>query len=87
MDKYHFVVVYNLINTPAMLAGGGIGCVFTFNNLINTKDTNLCFRRLNPKLETALYLVWRQDNRFSKASQLFLDRFQEAFHQNEREKL
>ena len=84
MDKFHFVVTYNLINTPAMLAEGGVGCVFTFDNLVNTEGTELCFRPLNPKLETALYLVWRQDIRFSKASQLFLDKFQETFHQKKK---
>lgn len=78
-EQFHFVVIYNLINTPAMLAESGVGCVFTFKSLINTNGTNLCFRYLNPKLESALYLVWKQDTRFSKAAQLFLDQFQSLF--------
>lgn len=79
IDKFNFVIYYNLITTPAMLAEEGIGCVFTFNNLVNTEGTNLCFKPLNPNLETSLYFVWRQDKHFSKAAQIFLDKFQMFF--------
>lgn len=79
IDKFNFVIFYNLITTPAMLAEEGIGCVFTFNNLVNTEGTNLCFKPLNPNLETSLYFVWRQDKHFSKAAQIFLDKFQMFF--------
>lgn len=78
-DKLRFVFTFNLITTAAMMAESNIGCVLTFKDLVSTEGKNLCFRRLNPKLETGLYLVWREDKKFSKAAQLFLDKFEERF--------
>lgn len=78
-DRLRFVFTFNLITTAAMMAESNIGCVLTFKDLVSTEGKNLCFRRLNPKLETGLYLVWREDKRFSKAAQLFLDEFQTFF--------
>ena len=78
-DRLRYVFTFNLITTAAMMAESNIGCVLTFKDLVSTEGKNLCFRRLNPKLETGLYLVWREDKRFSKAAQLFLDEFQTFF--------
>jgi len=80
-DRLRFVFTFNLITTAAMMAERGVGCVLTFKDLVPTEGRNLCFRLLNPKLETSLYLVWKDSRRFSRAAQLFLDKFQKNFSQ------
>ena len=68
------VFTFNLITTPAMMVEEGIGYVFTFDKLVNTTgDCNLCFRPLEPKFETGLYLVWKKQPIFSKAAKAFLE--------------
>lgn len=72
------VFTFNLITTPAMMVEEGVGYTFTFDRLINTTgDSNLCFRPLEPKFETGLYLVWKKDQRLTKQAKLFLERFKQ----------
>lgn len=74
-----FVLTYNLITTAAMMAEGGVGCALTFKDLVYTQERGLCFRGLNPRLETGLYLVWLQERRFSRIADVFFKRFQDMF--------
>lgn len=68
------VFTFNLITTPAMMVEEGLGYVFTFDKLINTTgDCNLCFRPLEPKFETGLYLVWKKYQIFTKPAKVFLE--------------
>ena len=72
------VFTFNLITTPAMMVEEGVGYTFTFDRLINTTgESNLCFRPLEPRFETGLYLVWKKDQRLTKQAKLFLERFKQ----------
>lgn len=71
------VTTFNLITTPAMMVEEGLGYTFTFDKLVNTTgDCNLCFRPLEPKFETGLYLVWKKYQIFTKAAKAFLEQVQ-----------
>lgn len=73
------VTTFNLITTPAMMVEEGLGYTFTFDKLVNTTgDCNLCFRPLEPKFETGLYLVWKKYQIFTKAAKAFLDQVQHS---------
>ena len=74
-NSLSFVLTYNLITTPTMMVEEGVGCALTLKDLVQTKWTELTFRRLNPKIETSLFLVWRQDQKLSRAAMLFLETF------------
>ena len=50
----------------------GLGYAFALDHLVNTADSNLCFRPLTPSLELEMYLVWKKYPAFSKAAELFL---------------
>ena len=68
------VMTFNLITTPAMMIEEGVGYTFTFDKLINTTgDSNLCFRPLEPKFETGLYLVWKKYQILTKQAKAFLE--------------
>lgn len=70
----NIVSTFNLIRTPAMMVDAGLGYAFTFDKLINTsKDSSLCFRPLEPKMATELYLVWKKHQMFTKPADIFLN--------------
>jgi DNA-binding transcriptional LysR family regulator len=73
-QNLNVVITFNLITTPAMMVEEGLGYTFTFDQLVNTTgDCNLCFRPLEPKFETGLYLVWKKHQVFSRAARAFLE--------------
>ena len=77
MNKLDLALTFNLITTPAMMVEEGVGYAFTYDKLANsTEGSNLCFRPLEPKVETRLYLVWKKDQVLSKAAKAFLAQVQ-----------
>ncbi len=62
----------NLINTPALMVEEGVGCALSFDNLVSTSGSSpLCFRPLEPRLESGMYLVWKKYQVFSSAAEKF----------------
>ena len=58
----------------------GIGYAITLDNLADTSpDSNLCFRPLEPKLESGLNIIWKKYQVFSPAAELFLNKITERF--------
>lgn len=76
VESLNIISTFNLITTPAMLIDSGMGMAFTFDRLVNTEGTNLCFRPLEPKVEAELYLVWNKYDRFTKPCEIFLKQIQ-----------
>lgn len=75
----NIVGTFNLITTPAMMVEAGLGIVFTFDKLVNTTgDSKLCFRPLEPRFETSLFLAWKKYQIFSKPAKLFLEQVQSS---------
>ncbi|GMA08690.1 LysR family transcriptional regulator [Tetragenococcus halophilus subsp. flandriensis] len=83
INQLNIVFTFNFITNPAIMIEEGIGYAFTFDKLINTSgDSRLCFRPLEPKFETGLYLVWKKDQLFTKAAQTFLEQMKSSFTKN-----
>ena len=77
------VATGNLINTMAMAAEEDVGCVITLDDLVDLSgDRNLCFRPLEPRLESGLDIVWKKYQVFSPAAEAFLDRLRERCAEN-----
>ena len=70
---------YNHILNASLLVDEGLGYALCFNKLVNTRKTNLCFRPLEPKLESPAYIVWKKYQAFSNAAQLYLDCLQQLY--------
>ena len=65
---------YNLLYTAAILAKEKLGISLGFNPFFDkTEDELLIFKPLNPKVEIQMYLIWKKEQIFSRASQKFLD--------------
>jgi len=75
LDKLNLVGTYNLIYNAGIMVDVGLGYALCLDKLVNTTaNSNLCFKPLEPKLTSALYIVWKKSQLFSPAAKLFLDR-------------
>lgn len=72
-NKLNIVATFNLIFNASLLAEAGVGYVLGLDNIINTTGNSaLCFRPLNPPLESHVNLVWKKYQIFSKSSEILL---------------
>ncbi len=79
-DKLNVVARYNLIYNASIMVEQGIGYALGIDGLANVTDTSkLCFKLLEPRLESSLHLVWKKYQVFSPAAQLFLDRVRKRY--------
>lgn len=79
-DKLNVVTTYNLAYNAAIMVEEGIGYAVVLDKIVNTSsDSNLCFRPLEPRLESGLNIVWKKHQVFSAAANLFLEEIQEKF--------
>lgn len=74
--RHKIVATYNLIYNASLMVDEGIGYVLGFDKLINTSgDSHLCFRAFEPPLYIGMRMVWKKQQIFSSASELFLKKF------------
>ncbi|KKI91869.1 LysR family transcriptional regulator [Bacillus sp. SA1-12] len=79
-DKLNVVTTYNLAYNAAIMVNEGIGYAVTIDKIVNTSgDSNLCFRPLEPRLESGLNIVWKKHQVFSAAADMFLKEIQSKF--------
>ncbi|MEH7086893.1 LysR family transcriptional regulator [Neobacillus drentensis] len=79
-EKLNVVTTYNLAFNAAIMVDEGIGYAITLDKLVNTSsDSNLCFRPLEPRLESGLNIVWKKHQVFSAAASMFLKEIQAKF--------
>lgn len=77
-SRLHTVATYNLIYNASLMVDEGMGYAFTLDKLINTTESNLCFRPLKPQLMLEMNLVWKKSQVFSKAAELFLQALKDS---------
>ncbi|MED3726177.1 LysR family transcriptional regulator [Priestia filamentosa] len=79
-DKLNVVTTYNLAYNAAIMVEEGIGYAITLDKIVNTSsDSNLCFKPLEPRLESGLNIVWKKHQVFSVAADMFFKKMQEKF--------
>lgn len=80
-ENLNITATYNLVYNAAIMVEAGLGYAVTLDKLINTsKNNNLIFRPLSPKLESGLDIVWKKYQVFSPAAKLFLSKLQNKFY-------
>ena len=73
--KLDIAVNYNLVFNAAILVEAGVGYAITLDGLADTSpESALCFRPLEPRLESGLDIIWKKYQVFSPAAELFLSR-------------
>ena len=79
-EHLNIVSTYNLVYNAAIMVQTGIGYAVTLDKLVNTtNNSNVCFRPLNPRLESGLDIVWKKHQVFSPAAKLFLEKLYKKF--------
>ncbi|WP_019390986.1 LysR family transcriptional regulator [Priestia filamentosa] len=79
-DKLNVVTTYNLAYNAAIMVEEGLGYAITLDKIVDTSsDSNLCFKPLEPRLESDLNIVWKKHQVFSIAANMFFKKMQVRF--------
>lgn len=71
-ERLHVAATFNLVYNAALMARCGMGHVVSLDGLADTSEASgLCFRLLEPRLESWLSVVWKKSRLFSPAAQAF----------------
>lgn len=77
LSELHIAATYNLLFNGSLMVRDGLGYAFALDRIINTADSELCFRPLSPTLPADMCIVWKKYQVFSKAAEKFLLKLQE----------
>ena len=73
-DQLNISGTVNLCYNGGVFVNEGLGCMLTFEHLVNTdRNCNLCFRPLTPRLETKMYVIWKKYQIFTPIAELLLE--------------
>lgn len=73
----NLIGTYNLVYNASLMVEEGMGCALCFDKLVRINENSLlCFKPLEPKLESELFFVWKKAQIFSKAAKQFLEEMQ-----------
>lgn len=79
-EKLNVVTTFNLVYNAAIMVEAGVGYAITIDKLTNTTESSsLCFRPLEPRIESGLNIIWKKYQIFSAPAELFLERLRERF--------
>lgn len=74
ISKLNIVATYTLFYNGSLMVEEGLGYAICFDKLINTSgDSNLCFRPLQPPVETSPSMIWKKYQVMTKAAAKFLN--------------
>ena len=80
VDRLNIAGTITLSYNGSVFVREGIGAMLTFQHLVDTsKDSELVFRPLSPKLENKMYLVWGKKQTFSPIVERFLQYLKEYY--------
>lgn len=79
-DRLNIVTTFNLVYNAAIMVDAGLGYAIAIDKIANTSEnSNLCFKPLEPRLDSGLNIIWKKYQVFSSAAELFLERLRESF--------
>ena len=79
-DELNVISTYNLLYNASLMVEEEVGYAICLDRLVNTTGkSKLCFRPLYPKLECGLVIVWKKDQVFSRACELFLNMLRDKY--------
>lgn len=80
--KLKIITTYNLLFNASLLVEQGIGYAISLDKLVDTMDSQVCFRPLSPVVESALDIVWKKYQVFTPAAKVFLNALQQRFNRD-----
>ena len=77
-DTLNLTGTLNLSYNGSVFVKEGLGYMLTFDKLIKTdSESGLCFRPLEPVLETKMYVIWKKYQVFTPIAELLLKELKE----------
>ena len=73
LTNLNIVATYNLVFNASIMTSEGLGYTITFSGLINTDNTDLIFKPLDPPFYANSSIIWKKYQILSKPVQKFLD--------------
>lgn len=78
-DTLNLSGTVNLAYNGSVFVKEGLGYMLSFDQLVDTgADSLLCFRPLEPRLETKMFVIWKKYQVFSPIAGLLLDQLKTA---------
>ena len=79
-DILDFSITVNLCYNGSVFVKEGLGYMLTFDRLVDTSEANgLCFRPLEPRLETKMFIIWKKYQMFTPIAELLLKELEKYF--------
>lgn len=79
-DELSIIGTYTLFYNGSIFVKEGLGYMLVFDKLANTSiDNQLCFRPLEPALETQMYVIWKKYQVFTPIADLLLQQLKKSF--------
>ncbi len=79
-DGLSFTGTVNLCYNGSVFVREGLGYMLSFDGLIDTSaESGLCFRPLEPPLETKMYVIWKKYQMFTPIAEMLLKDLENYF--------
>lgn len=79
VEKMNIFATFNLFYNGSIFVKEGLAYMLIFDKLADTgSGSELCFRPLEPKLETKMYIIWKKHQQFTPVSALFMEELKAA---------
>ena len=79
-DRMNIIGSYNLIYNAAIMVEADLGYALCLEKLIpESEDSPLCFRLLDPVLETGVVIAWKKYQTFPPVVAKFIEELKNAF--------
>ena len=80
MDTLNISGTINLAYNGSVFVKEGLGYMLSFDKLTDTgADSALCFRPLDPPLETKMYVIWKKYQVFTPIAELLLEQLKNGW--------
>lgn len=74
---------FRLSYNASVFTREGLGCLLTFEHLVNTScESGLVFRPLYPELTTDMFIIWKKHQVFTPIAERFINELQKEFGRN-----
>lgn len=78
-ENLNIVATYNLLFNGSLMVDEGMGYAICFDKIINVSgNSNLCFKPLEPMLESRMNIIWKKYQVLTKATEKFIQKLQET---------
>ena len=78
VDELNIAGTFTLTYNASIFVREGLGALLTFDKLADTSESSeLCFRPIEPALETWMYIIWKKYQVFTPIAERLLQRMKE----------